>query len=58
MKKVNELIKSMEELYKELNLTNIEDIDINELKKLRDFSRGYASDVQELIYGFEEMKQK
>lgn len=57
MKKVDLLIDSMKQLYKQLNLTNVEDIDITELKKLRDFSRDYASNIQELIYGFEEVKQ-
>lgn len=58
MKKIDALIENMKELYKELRLTNVESIDIDELKNLRDFSRGYASDIQELIYSFEEMKRK
>ncbi|NFH40782.1 hypothetical protein [Clostridium sporogenes] len=58
MNKIDILIKEMKDLYHELNLTKVEDIDMNSLKKLKDFSQGYALDIQELIYGFEEMKER
>jgi len=58
MDKIDVLIKSMEEVYSEINTTDINNININKLRELRDFSKGYALDIQELIYGFEEVKQK
>lgn len=56
--KIDELIKSMKEVYLKINATDVNSINIDKLKKLRDFSKGYALDIQELIYGFEETKQK
>lgn len=56
MSKIDTLIDNMKQLYEELNLKKVKDVNIIELQKLRDFSKNYALDIQELIYGFKEMK--
>lgn len=58
MKNIEKLIQNMEEVYEELNLMDVNDVDFKELTKLRDFSKGFVSDIQELIYGFKEQKEK
>lgn len=58
MNKIDELIENMKGLHQELNMLNSKNVNIDELKKLRDFTQGYVLDVQELIYGFQEIKDK
>lgn len=58
MNKIDRLIENMKQLHQELNASKPEDINIDQLKKLKDFTQGYALDVQELIYGFQEIKDR
>lgn len=50
MDKIDKIIQSMEEIYNDFNSGNMNNVKIEDLQKLRDFSKNYSLDIQEFIY--------
>lgn len=55
VEQVEKLVEDMKQLLEDINTSDVDVIDLDQLKDLSKFCEGYACDIREIILGFKEI---
>lgn len=55
VEQVENLMENMKQLFEDINTSDVDVIDLNQLKDLSKFCERYACDIREVILGFKEI---
>lgn len=55
VEQVEKLVEDMKQLLEDINTSDVDVIDLDQLKDLSRFCEGYAYEIREIILGFKEI---